>query len=686
MAKSIITDPIPSMDTPWENYAGQCVEDFIKENLTDLETNKYGCIMLSEHPDADSYYHIWCFANRQAFDDWHDPEHGYSTDTLDNTSEQYRDLLLHSLVLQIKADPGNIYTAEIFTYFNPGSAIVCKEKQYLIPYYFRALYQDALSGERDDYSTNGTITIQRSVDHGASWVTVGTQSAISRKGAPKRNEDGSYSSESFFAEDMVDIGKYFTETNPQYFRFRVSYDVLSDSGALLSSAVSPWIQFTNVTYTELLCNFSDQSSTSTIIDLSKTPNLPIDLALKCDVTKHVYVEVTGSEGTYSTDTVLDAVTNTAHFNITPDITAASEAGLFTHGVKTIRAWITADGGTNGTLSSEVAMTQRMVVNINDQEADLYKPCVMMQGLTDTVENYISIPQFCSYSVWIPSNIDPTLPASSSVDLRFVVSSSPDSQSLGNSYMLQTASDRINGQIYSFGCTIEAESSEEQLQGYLHVLDTTDERNIVDILYNSIGEEYIEIDINNSYKFAPVGDADFYLNPRVRDNSEANPTKIYNEALASRDEIPSHWSGFGAINDAWVTSDVDGQKVLRVVSGQTISIEYDWLATFANLSADTMKSLTFEIDYRVRNVVDENIPIIRAGSFIGSRFVGLTLNSMNGTVCSTNYANVPMQDFRFQEDERTHLVVNLSTRYDAGAGGANYLPLCQVFINGVINSR
>ena len=55
---------------------------------------------------------------------------------------------------------------------------------------------------------------------------------------------------------------------------------------------------------------------------------------------------------------------------------------------------------------------------------------------------------------------------------------------------------------------------------------------------------------------------------------------------------------GAVNDLWVTSETDKQKVMRVTAGKKVEIEYDWLKAFKNTP---YANVTLELDFKVKNM-------------------------------------------------------------------------------------
>lgn len=76
MAKrKVINDDIPSVKVPWDDgtqaYSGDAIERFIKSQLS----SKVGYPIIPETKDADGYYHLWGFADRDSYLEYlEDPE------------------------------------------------------------------------------------------------------------------------------------------------------------------------------------------------------------------------------------------------------------------------------------------------------------------------------------------------------------------------------------------------------------------------------------------------------------------------------------------------------------------------------------------------------------------------------------------------------------------------------------
>ena len=669
MAKNIIDEKIPNLSTSWENYKGSRVEEFIKSYLGEVDTlttTKVGWLFVdsisSEAVDKDSgQYRLIGFRSQEDFETWHGE--GYDPTTHENPGKT--SLKLFDILLPIKEHTGKDYYAYLTTPKDSSNNYVVSNKSFEIPIRFSPVSRDSI-GNTDSGSNvvdHGTITVQKSTDGGNTWATMGT-TTITSKSYIQNPTSSDY-------EDSIDLGQYLSE-GTQMIRLRASYQVF-DNGALVGSATSNWISFVGITYTHLEVEFSDTSSSATVIDTSATGfsgKFPVSLVLHGQTTKTVHVEITNSAGEIkasTTQTVSAQTTTWSH--------EFSEASILTHGVHSVVAWLTcSDGSVADALESPKITSQRMVVDEATAGDNLYKSYIMLQNVPENAVNYTEVDDFLEYAVWVPSAGDPHVASPDSIGLEFIISSN-SSSSLGTEYMRQEIGGVVSGHLYTLeGIVIEAESDESSLTGHLHVLSGGE-----DILYTSSGYHSFPILIDNEAHFEPTIGAVFFMNPKTRNNSEANPRIIYNEA-DSHSEVSSSFSGFSGISDLWVTSQSDHQHVLRILAGQSLEIEYDWLKGLENLSASENTSVTFEIDFKTSNVTNETSPIVQALAALGSRYIGIKLNPMTGAVCSRNSYDESSQNFHWQEDTRTHLAVNIISRMDLSG---HKLPICRIFMNGVM---
>ena len=202
--------------------------------------------------------------------------------------------------------------------------------------------------------------------------------------------------------------------------------------------------------------------------------------------------------------------------------------------------------------------------------------------------------------------------------------------------------------------------------------------------------YAVITVDNSNDFSPVAGAHFFLNPKVRNNSEANWQTIINQM--SGDPVPSTWQGYGGVNDAWVEDD-NKQKVLRTLAGQSLNIDYEpWEQFKTNASAQ----MSLEINFAVRNITNEDDPILDICQTIGQagQLLGLRMKPLTAFLMAQQRQAENDQDWGFQEGERTHCAIVLNPSVIAKAsdeltwqnqdGEMKPLSLAKIYINGFVN--
>ena len=147
-----------------------------------------------------------------------------------------------------------------------------------------------------------------------------------------------------------------------------------------------------------------------------------------------------------------------------------------------------------------------------------------------------------------------------------------------------------GERYPIDTTIEIENSSTgespaSYQAYLRIFRYNGDE-IINFLRESQGNRFVVFTVDNKNDYSPVAGAHFYLDPKVRNNTESNFQTIINKQ--TQEEIPSVWNGFSGTGDAWVQDD-DGVKVLRIPSGRTLTIGYEPFEAFNKYLARIMNA-------------------------------------------------------------------------------------------------
>lgn len=627
MAKKVSSNAIENLTQDWGNdtanglpYSGQAVQDFIKAQFG----TKVGYVNY-RYSDSDTCYWLEGYATEADYQSYESAE--------DKTTDAVKALRLFNVQLPITTKQGVYYSARLYTDRTPSASIVSVEKKYEIGVRFHGIQND--NGEQVNAGIAGTLTLQRSADGGSTWTTVGTAQLGSHDAG-----DTTF--------DTVDIGQYFGTTNPQQIRMRVAYNVTDDDGNTTASAVSSWITFTNIVYTEIGLQYSGQFEQP--IDAGTTTQFPLSFNLKGEVARTLHVKITGGTKEYTKEY---AIAGTAYTNFLSEWTGVADDdtnayGLLTHGVRTIEAWLTcSDGTTADAIESAHVTAQRMVVaDATDTSVHL-----LLQNLLTKATNYVA-DTLCKYAVYTGGGTE-------AVPLVFRLSDYGDTTEY---YRMEVQA--VPGTQYTLPVTVEIEdATNDTIYAYFHA-------------EGKDGTSYATatITVDNTEKFAPTLGASFILNPKTRNNSESNPETIINAATGGEVEGCT-FTGFSHNKDLWE------DNVLRVLAGQKVVINYDWLQAFKTNNA---ANVTMELDIKVNNITDESTPVIDASETYGNNWIGLRLCPLRGVLFTGDNTSEQSQDFSLQEGERTHIAINIVSALRATADSDATIAVCRVFINGVIN--
>jgi len=506
------------------------------------------------------------------------------------------------------------------------------------------------NGVSEDTGHDGTLTIQRRVLSSAEWQTVGT---VQMTPTPQNVATfGSY-----------DISQYLLD-GEQQLRVRVT-----DTDANVSSS---YLVFSSVVKTTLSVEFvSDWQNAFAGGDSAEAE---LKFVMFGAVSKELHLTITGesSGGTAATRTiVLNNATisgytgrNNPYTYVLRDSIAEACKIMSVHGIHRIEAWLQATA--DSTVQSEHINCQFFVNNDNTDTA----AHLVLQNIRSSVQNYVA-GDILEYAV--------ISPAAAAVPLTFSVGNYA-----GTKEYLRYEVNASRGEKYILNNTIEADDIVGSTGSvYLRVLSGS-----TDMLTGSIGAAIKAITVDNSQDFMPTSGADFFLNPKTRNNTETNPERILNAADGNA-VVAATFTGFGHRNDLWVKDEND-QSCLRIRAGQTLAITgYDPWQTYIDQGANygnQQASMSIELDFAVRNVTDEDTPIIKMCSYMSadSLPLGLEMKPMEGVVMTRSQRVYGQQNFGWQEGVRTHIVINCYHNLGAAGVGQTQVSYVRVFINGVID--
>jgi len=664
------TVPVASDETNLLPYSGAAVQSFIKKYLQKHE-DKIGYFAWSDTIDSTNYYHLWGFADEAAYKEYV---------AGDKEDEAIKSLLLLDEALPISTVQGDSYAAYLYSSIGTTVDIVVADGKLVVPLRFCAVR--ITNGERLNVGSKGTIVVQRKTST-SSWATVATlEEAIS---STDYSDTNTYTN--------IDIGSYLT-SGTQSIRIQARYEYTDGDGNTQSTSSTYVVVGSSVISTTLSLTCSQDWQTPIIASTQQSNGFPYSYTVYGAVAKTLHLQITGGNGlVLSIEKELDSTKNGSTIRETY-IDATDAYKLFAHGVRLVKAWLTCDDGMGGTISSDVLENRFMIVNTDTEGMDKTKPYLMLQNMVTAVTNYTQS-DICGYAVYSPKvNSDGSITNDGgNVNVAFYLTSYSEtfpSDDVTEYFRIEQEVEP--GIVNTLNTTIEIESDDDAatINAYFRVYrrDGDDE---VDFLSDAAGVETLSIAVDNSDSYAPTKGATFLLNPKVRNNSEDEPMRILN-ARSNNDEVESTWEGFGLVNDGWVTAE-DGVKVLRIPSGAKLNFKYN---PFAQFLTTPNSSMTLELDVAMRNVTNEDDPIIQICEAVGDSWLGLRMKPLEGCIYSASNQVDSETDFQWQEDIRTHIAINIHNAVIPNKGDAlapsdgtsldvtaTSIPLIRVLINGDI---
>ena len=375
------------------------------------------------------------------------------------------------------------------------------------------------------------------------------------------------------------------------------------------------------------------------------------------VNKYLNLRITGAGGSepreleYNIGTKVYAESSGAPYALNISDNNIDPYKVAAQGVHNIEAWVTVK--LDGVIVAESDHVNSQILMINNPATA--KPYIILNKLNTTLTNWSNQDLF-SYAVYHPT--DSSMP----VSIRL------SDYNTGAEYL--SFEENVNvGEIETYSNTIEVEGNDETLYAKLEI-----ESEGVALT------DPISITINNKGGYSPTAGADFIFNPRSRSNNVEDPAYIVNSVDNSI--VPSKWDGFTFSRDGWVT-DNNGNRCLRVIGGQVLEIDYN---PFMNWG--TANSCTIEMSVATRNIVDENVPVLRMCRYKqdGVNFEGWEMKPLDAVFMTANKTDRLKQDIWLQEDSQVHIAINiLHNMYSITTNeGVKPVNMVRIFVNGIIN--
>lgn len=603
---------IENINVPWEGHSGKEVEDFIKGEIG----QKYGVIRMSDTIDENNFYSLECF-------------HSKADEALyDSDPETYADLITR-VTIPISTVQGDAFTAVLTGNISNTVNIVVAEPKLNVDINYRAIKITKLGNE--NANAEGTIIVQRKTAT-TEWTNVGEIGNIPSN-APTDTE----------TVETIDIGQFLTKGNQQI-RLRAVYSIEDEKGEMKTIQSGFVMVGQSVNFVELRLDTTTPYHVPMNAYNQETGALEtfkVDYRVYGAVGKTLYVKVKGAKGVNTITSHMTEAEDGTTKGIALDENVAYE--YMTHGVREVTAWLECSDGLGGTIQSDVVTNQFMMVNPQSANYDATKKYLLLQNVDDSITNFIQS-KLANYSVYAADGSD--------TEVSFKLT-----DALDNTYteVIKTvAANTPNKLLMSAQIEPSDEGSiQDSYKTRFYVFNG--EENFIQSSGHSYDDpnklrSYYDVTVDNKEAIYPVLGATFLLNPNNRDNSEENPEIIYNEK-ANNAIVDADFENFGHLHDLWVT-DESGNKVLRVMAGEKLTIKRNIWKQF---KTNPNSSLTIDIDYKVSNVTNLTDPVI---SILGGTNKGILLNALDGWVKTASYNVTDNCNFRWREDKKQYLSVNI----------------------------
>ena len=346
-------------------------------------------------------------------------------------------------------------------------------------------------------------------------------------------------------------------------------------------------------------------------------------------------------------------------------TDGNNIGFFTHGIHKVEAYLSCTVGST-TITTPV-VTNNVVVVANSASTT---PLMAIQNPVTLVGNYETVTLF-NYVIYKP-NI-----GASGAEVSFTVANNAGTIT----YMSQSYGGITNGALNALTGTIEVDSELTSLQA--SVFAKIDGENA-----NGSSDAILTFNVDNSVNYSPTSGADFYLNPKLRNNSETHPDRIYNSAQNNAEITGCSFSNMSWMDgvDGW-TVDGNGQRCLLIRAGSKVTIPYNAYTEFIN-NDTANKPLAIELDFAVSNITQEDDPFLLMGNGNANNPIGVYMKPTNGAFSPASVASWLNKDISWQEGVRTHVMFVIDPTYmvenNDDPTQVQLYPIIRTFIGGVIN--
>lgn len=611
MATQKIDEKITGLDVSWNGYLGKRVEEFIKEQLSSDST-----LIQNLEENKGSYLAVLSTdeATNMVTVGIFASATTYATYIKDPDNNS--DLLLSSIEIPMGSGGGSTEASYIVKLSNMGdkSITATKKADLVAKIRFTSQLYDPSDKSKTDTNENATLQIETRMQNASDWKTAGTITIQSQAG----DEATAYTE--------IDLSPYCVDGTQS-----VRMIAVGEVSEKKTSYVNLTVTLTNITITY-------QTSWQKPFEYrAAAPTITIPMLVTGSITKVLHLKVTSEDGTYSKTYEYSLGTST--YTETPY--AATIDHPAAHGIYNLEAWIT---------SGDTVKTESTSQNIMCTLSSSTTPLLVLNNI-GTFQNWSSVTAF-SYAVYNPS-VDST-------DITFTLTNLETGSQLFTESVQNVQNSVVSTLI--FDLEVETEDNTNFPASMTFMSGDTTLRSALRVI------------IDNSENFAPTSGADFFLNPKTRNNSESSPATIINAMTGKA--VKATFEGMSFVSDGWLIDSSTNARCLRVLAGEKVSISYD------AYSDDTpAQGLTIEVDFATRNVTDEDGILLQMGtdSSVDSFLVGLWIKAQESCFMSMEKRNEGSQNWIYSKDKRTHVAINIVPNlYNQGT---NYV---RIFINGIIS--
>lgn len=609
MAKGIDTK-IPDIGTSWEGYNKSRVEEFLKEQLSN---NEALCKKIqTEKASYITLIDVDTAANLSTVGLFASAE-TYAAWSKDKDNNA--DLLLSSVEIPMGSGGGSSEASYIVKLTNVGDKTITatKKSDLVAKIRFTSQLYDPSDGSKGDTNEEATLQIETRMQGAAEWKVAGSITIASQQ------------VENATAYTTVDLSPYCVDG---------TQSVRMIATGITSEKKTPYVNIT-VTLTNIQITF--QTKWQTPFEYKAVaPTISVPLNITGTISKLLNLKVTSANGKYVRTYEYNLGTTT--YTETPYNAYIDHPNA--HGLYTIEAWITS----GDTVKTE-SVSQTIMCTLSGNTT----PLLVLNNI-GVFQNWSSVQAF-DYAMYNP-NADNT-------DISFVLTNL-ETENIIYSEVVQNVP---NGVINSLIFDLEVETDDNT--NFPASMSFTSDKLVL--------RDPLRVVVDNSENFAPTSGADFFLNPKKRNNSESVPGIIVN--AVNGQQVKSTFEGLSFVSDGWLVDENTKARCLRVLDGEKVNISYD------AYSDDTaLQGLSIEIDFATRNVTDENGILFQMGtpSSIDDNLVGFWLKAQESCFMTLNKRQYETQNWGYESEVRTHAVINIVPNlYNQGV---NYV---RIFLNGGI---